>query len=99
LEGPRDDVLGVAVHPGAVLARLLLNLGPCGREAFVGHAPQQEGVGGGQLVELELVALCSAVDLEGPASSVGFPGASRVFDDALQRHELRHDHPSHRDLL
>ena len=48
-------MLGVAVHPGAVLARLLLHLWPGDGEAFVGHAPQQEGVGRGQLVEPELV--------------------------------------------
>ncbi|HSK83315.1 MAG TPA: hypothetical protein VK902_07900 [Rubrobacter sp.] len=51
LKCPRSHVLGVAVHSGAVLARLLLYLGPCGGETFIGHPPQEEGVGGGQLVE------------------------------------------------
>src|SRR5215210_3736414 len=52
-------------------------------------------VGLNELVVLELVTFGSALGAERPASSVEFPGAARIFDDAVQRHELRHDYPSH----
>jgi hypothetical protein len=87
-EGPRGDVLGVAVPPGAVPARLLLHLGPCSCEPLVGDPSKQEGVGGGQLVVFELITLRSAVGPERLATSVEFPGAAWVFDYAVQRHEL-----------
>jgi hypothetical protein len=63
-------VLGVAVHPDAVFPRLLLQLGPGGREGFVGDPAEQEGVGRGQLVELELVAFLPAVELKRPCSAL-----------------------------
>src|SRR5438309_3276385 len=50
-------------------------------EAFVGHPPEQERIGGEGLVELELVTL-AAVELERPASVPVVLGSARVLDDA-----------------
>jgi hypothetical protein len=69
-----------------LLPEVSSDLGETG-ETFVGHPSQQEGVAGGELVELEILPLL-AHKLEGPAW---------IFHDAVQRHELRYDHFSHVD--
>jgi hypothetical protein len=86
-QGRGGYVLGVAVHPRAVLTRLLLHPGPGGGETLVGNPPEQKGAGRGEFVELEPIPRLVR-ELEGPA---------RVFHHPVQRHELRYDHPSHYD--
>jgi hypothetical protein len=68
---------------------VLHHVGPGSREALVGLSAQKEGVGGGQLVELELLLFF--------APEWGFP--ARVFHHPVQRHELRYDYLSHSCLL
>ena len=48
-----------------------------------------------RLVELELVALLAAIDLEAPASVLVVLASARRLDDAVQRDELGYDDPSH----
>jgi hypothetical protein len=64
---------------------LLHHIGPSGREAFVGHPSQQEGVARGELGELVLLLLL-ATELEGP---------TRILYNPIHRHELRYDQFSH----
>ena len=50
-----------------------------------------------RLVELELVALLAAIDLEAPASVLEVLASTRGLHDTVQRHELGYDDPSHLD--
>src|SRR5439155_12120741 len=52
-----------------------------------------------QLVQLELVALGAAVELERPAAAVEGLAAARILDDSVERDELGHDQLAHRFLL
>jgi len=86
-QGRGDDVLEVAVHPIGVA--LLVGGGrPGGGENFVGHPSQQEGVGRGRLVELVLPHLVA------PVREVPLIRQLHLHH-AVERHELRNDHPSH----
>jgi hypothetical protein len=71
-------VLGIAVHPGAVIARFLLHLGLRGGESFVRHPSQEEGFGLGQLVELEPVPLRSERNDQPPRSNPPAPPGSSM---------------------
>src|SRR5207248_6901611 len=64
-------------------------------EAFVRHAPEKESVARVGLVDLEVVSFLTSVDLEAPAAVLVVLGATRVFDDAVHRDELRYHDPSH----
>jgi hypothetical protein len=94
LERSRDDELRHRVHllgePGLVRPRR-----PGRGETFVGLAPQEQRVGGENLVELELVAFRAPVELKGPAAALEAFGSARVFHHAVQRHELRYDEFAH----
>ena len=58
--------------------------GPRLGEALVGDAPEQLRVSGHQLVELELVALLAAVELERPAAVLVLLAAARILDHTVQ---------------
>src|SRR5258705_1364796 len=87
-----DDILGHAVE---LVGELAFPRWPGLGKALVGHAPQQQGLGRERFVELELVALVSAADLEAPTSLTEVLGPARVLHDAVQRYEFRYDDPSH----
>ena len=65
IQGRGDDVLG---HVVELVGELAVPRRPGLGKALVGHAPQQQGLGRERFVELELVALVAAADLEAPAS-------------------------------
>jgi hypothetical protein len=92
LQGRGDHVLG---HGVELVGELALSGGPGLGKALVRDAAQQQRLGRERFVELELVALVSAVDLEGPTSVLEALGSARVFHDTVERHELRYDDPSH----
>jgi hypothetical protein len=50
----------------------------------IGDPAQQLGVGGHQLVELELAALLALVEGEGPAAVLVALRAARVLDDTVE---------------
>src|SRR5438270_4981941 len=89
-----DDVLAHGVHLLGV-ALLVGPARPCLGEPLVGHPPQQEGVAGDQLVELELVSLVAAVELEGPPAVLGALRPAGVIHHSVQRNELRHHELCH----
>jgi hypothetical protein len=60
---------------------------------------EQLGVGGIQLVELELVALLAAVVLEAPASALHLAASARVLDHPVQGDVFSHDNLAHAFLL
>src|SRR5262249_58336155 len=62
-------------------------------------AAEEEGVARHRLVELELVALVSAVDLKAPSAVLVALGPARVLDDTVSRDELGDDDLSHGNLL
>jgi hypothetical protein len=92
LEGRRDDVLR---HVVELVRELAGHLRPGRGKALVGHAPEEQGVGLERLVELELLALRPAVDLERPAAVLEVLAAARRLHDPVQRNELGYDDPSH----
>jgi hypothetical protein len=71
-------------------ARLVGAIRPRGGEALVGRAAEQERVGGHHLVDLELVALVAALELERPAAELELLGAPGVLHHAVEGDELRH---------
>src|SRR5215208_417224 len=81
----RDDELG---HVVELVGELSFPRWPRIREAVVRHAPEEECVGRHRLVELELVSLFAPVELKAPTAVLVILGATRVFDDAVHRHEL-----------
>ena len=82
-----DDVLR---HRVELVGELALAPGPGVGEAFVGAAPDQEAVGRHRLLELELVAVVAAVELEAPAGVIEVL-ATRRLHHSVHRDELRHD--------
>jgi hypothetical protein len=95
-QGARHHVLAHAVE---LVGELAAPRRPRRREALVRRPAQEQGVGGHHLVELELVALGSPVELERPAAALEALGAARVLDHAIQSHELGDDHLAHVTLL
>jgi hypothetical protein len=77
----RVDVLG---HVVELVGELALALGPGVREALVGLAPQQQSVRAHGLVELELVALVTARDLEAPSPVLEVLAPAWVFDHSIE---------------
>jgi hypothetical protein len=96
IERRGDDVLR---HRVELVGELAVARRPRGGEAFVGDASQQERVRRECLVQLELVALVAAADLEAPASVLEVLGSAWILDDTVQRNELGYDDPSHLGLL
>src|SRR5207244_4207711 len=96
LQGGGHDVLR---HVVELVRELALAGWPGLREALVGLAAEQQCLGLERLVELELVAVLAAVELEAPASVPEVLCSAGVLDHAVQRDELGHDDPSHPVLL
>ena len=71
-----------------------LAIGPGAGEALVGDAPDQEHVALHRLVELELVAVVSAIELEAPTGVLELFAARRLHH-AVERHELGHHQLAH----
>ena len=95
-ERGRDDVLAHPVHLVGE-SGLVGPLGPGRREALVRHPAEQHRVGLHHLVELELVALVAALELERPAAVREVLGSARILHHAVERHELRYNDASHVD--
>jgi hypothetical protein len=51
---------------------------------LIGHPPQQQSFGVAGLVELELVALLPAIDLEGPTCVLKVLAAARGLHDTVE---------------
>jgi hypothetical protein len=64
-------------------------------EAFVRDPPEQLCIGSHQLVELEPVAIVSAVELERPTRVLELLSSSRRLDHAVKGDELGYDQLSH----
>src|SRR6266508_3973781 len=92
----RHDVLR---HGVELIGELPVALGPSRREALVGPPAEQQRGGAHRLVQLELVALLTTVDLEGPPTVLVVLPATRCLDDPVERDELGHDYPAHDVLL
>src|SRR5215211_1951118 len=90
LERRRDDELR---HRVELVGELALALGPGAGEALIGSQPYQQGICLPRLVQLELIPVLSAVELEGPTWVLEFRLAPRRFHDAVERYELRHHDP------
>src|SRR5215213_316250 len=90
LERRRDDELR---HRVELVCELALALRPGAGEALIGSQPYQQGVGPPRLVQLELIPVVSAVELEGPIRVLESRLASRRLHDAVERYELRHHDP------
>src|SRR5262245_2435203 len=85
LERVRDDDLRVRVD---LVGELPFARRPGLCEALVRHAAEQRHLGPHQLVELELVALVTAVVLEGPGPVLATLRAARILEHAVDRNEL-----------
>src|ERR687889_1607612 len=90
LERPRDDELR---HRVELVGELALALRPGAGEALIGSKPYQQGVGLPRLVQLELIAGVSAVELEGPTRVLESRLAPRRLHYTVERYELRHHDP------
>src|SRR5919107_3034976 len=90
LERRRDDELR---HRVELVGELALALWPGAGEALIGSQPYQQTVGLPRLVQLELIPVVSAVELEGPTRVLESRLASRRLHDAVERYELRHHDP------
>src|SRR5215213_4970349 len=90
LERRRDDELR---HRVELVGELALALRPGAGEALIGSQPYQQGVGLPRLVQLELIPVVSAVELEGPTRVLESRLAPRRLHDAVERYELRHHDP------
>ena len=86
-----DDVLGHAV---VLVGQGALVPGPGAGEALVGPAADQQRRGAERLVELVLLAILAAVELEGPVAVLEVLAAGGLHH-AVERDELGHDDPSH----
>src|SRR5215216_510805 len=93
LERRGHHVLG---HRVELVGERALALRPRVREALVRNAPDQQRIGLACLVELELVAILSAVEVEAPSRVLELLPPRRLHD-AVQRDELGYDDPSHLD--
>src|ERR687889_971710 len=90
LERRRDDELR---HRVELVGELALALRPGAGEALIGASADQQGVRLSGLVQLELVAVVTPVELERP-TGVLEPGlASRRLHHAVERYELRDNDP------
>ena len=100
-ERGRVDVLRHRVHllRRSRPSRVAFALRPGGGEAFVGDPAEQLRLGLLELAELELVALLTAVDLEGPAAVHVVLRTARILDHPVQRDELGGDDLPHDALL
>src|ERR671921_65488 len=90
LERCRDDELR---HRVELVGELALALRPSAGETLIGSQPNQQGVGLSRLVQLELIPVVSAVELEGPTRVLESRLAPRRLHDAVERYELRHHDP------
>src|SRR5207253_10937563 len=90
--GLSDDLLW---HGVELVRKLAVPGWPGCSEALIGHALQQQGLGRRGLVELEFVALISAVELEAPACVLETLASARGRDDPVQRNELGYHDLSH----
>src|SRR5919112_391447 len=90
LERRRDDELR---HRVELVGELALALRPGAGEALIGSQPYQQGVGLPRLVQLELIPVVSAVELERPTRVLELRLAPRRLHDAVERYELRHHGP------
>jgi hypothetical protein len=88
LERRRDDELR---HRVELVGELALSVRPRAREALVGPAADQQCVGLARLLQLELVAVVPAVELEAPAGILEVRLASGRLHHAVERYELRHN--------
>ena len=98
---PRGDVQGLghhvlleAVHPVGE-PEVLGGGRPEQREDLIRHAPQEDRLGGEDLVDLEPLLVLGRASQRPGVLPVPVVLVSRCLDDAVQRHELRHDDASH----
>jgi hypothetical protein len=96
LQGRGDDVLRHLVEP---VRELAVARRPRLGEPLVGPAAEQQRVRGHRLVELELVPLVAASDLEGPAAVLEVLRPARILHDPVERDELGHNDLPHGSLL
>jgi hypothetical protein len=75
-------------HLVELVGELALARRPGFGEALVGLPAEQQRGGVHRLVELELVAVLAALELERPTAVLVVLGAARVLDDAVDRDEL-----------
>jgi hypothetical protein len=94
LEGRRDDELGHLVHLLPELARAV-HCRPGLGKALIRHTPEKLRVARHQLVELELVALVTAVELERPTAVAELLRPAGILHDTVQCHELCHNQLAH----
>jgi hypothetical protein len=80
-------------------AKLAFALGSRTGEALVRHAHDQQRLSLQRLLELELVAVVPAVELEAPPPWILELLTARRLRHAVQRHELGNDQLAHRGLL
>ncbi len=92
LERRGDEVLR---HGVELVGEIALARGPGRGEALVGDAAEQERVARHHLVELELVPVRPALELERPTAVLVALGPARILDDAVERDELGDDDLAH----
>src|ERR687896_751935 len=89
LQRRRDDELR---HRVELVGELALTLRPGAGEALVGAPADQEGVGLPCLVQLELVSVVTAIELEAPPRVLEGLAPGRLHH-AVERYELGHNDP------
>src|SRR6266436_1719114 len=91
-QGRGDDVFGHAVE---LIREFSLPRRPGGGESLIGLAAEEERLRLEGFVDLELIALVPAIDLERPAGVLELLASSRGLDDSIERDELGCDDLSH----
>src|SRR5260221_14232261 len=94
LEGRGDVVLR---HPVELVRELVFPGWPSRGKALVGHPAEQQRLGVEGLVELELVALFSTADVEGPTCVPEALASARGLHNAVERDEFGYHDSSHLD--
>jgi hypothetical protein len=80
-------------HRVELVGELPLALRPGTGEALIGAPSDQQGVGLLRLLQLELVAIVTALELEAPARVLEIRLTARRLHHAVERYELRHNDP------
>src|SRR3954453_10858414 len=91
-----DDVLR---HRVELVGELAIAVRPGSREALVSTSTEQQGRRAHRLVDLELVALVTAVEVERPRPADEVVVAARRLHDSVERYELGDDDAAHGGLL
>jgi hypothetical protein len=82
-------------HPVELVRELAAARRPGGCEAFVGDSPEKQRSRGHHLVQLELVSVGTALELERPATSLEALGPARILRYPVHGDELRYDELAH----